>query len=294
LAFRTEASGGRTAPREAGAASLRGKVPAEALDLFPDRWERLGDVVVLRIPAPLAPWSALVGEALARVLGCRAALENTRGVVGEFREMAAPVLWHDGSRADPAVTVHREHGILYALDASRIMFSSGNVEERARMGRLDCRGETVVDLFAGIGYFAIPIAKRTGATRVVAVEKNPVAHRFLLENARLNRVGAVLEPVLGDNRETPLPTAQRVLLGYVGRTAEFLPRAFEVADPAGATLHYHDTFGVDAWREEAEGRVRTAAEAAGFRVEAADTHAVKSYAPAVVHAVVDARVRHAP
>eukprot|EP00976_Prorocentrum_cordatum_P018210 368390-Prorocentrum_minimum.AAC.1 len=31
------------------------------------------------------------------------------------------------------------------------MFSSGNVTEKARMARLDCEGQTVVDLYAGIG-----------------------------------------------------------------------------------------------------------------------------------------------
>lgn len=277
----------RAPPRERALAAL----PAEARAAFPDKWERLGDVVVLKVPAALAPWKAEAGEALARALGCRAALEDTRGVAGEYREMAAPVLWHDGSTAEPAVTVHREHGILYKLDASRLMFSSGNVEERARMGKVDAEGETVVDLFAGIGYFALPLAKTSGAMRVVAVEKNPVAHAYLVENARLNRVEGVLEPALGDNREVPLPVAQRICLGYVGRTWKWLPRAFEIADPAGCTLHYHDTFGVDAWREEAEGRLREAAEAAGLALDVTYARVVKSYAPAVVHAVADARVR---
>lgn len=301
----------RSAPRDVALAALSTEVPPDTLAAFPTRWERLGDVVVLKVPEPLRPWGTRVGEALARALGCRAALDDAQGVAGEYREMAAPVLWHDGSVEEPAVTVHREHGVLYKLDASRLMFSSGNVEERARMGRVDARrivgsegpdgpsgpfrtkGETVVDLFAGIGYFALPLARSSGAARVVAVEKNPVAYRYLVENALLNRVEDVLEPVLGDNREVPLPRAQRVSLGYVGGTWRWLPRAFEIADAAGCTLHYHDTFGVDRWREEAEGQVRDAAASAGFSVDVTYARVVKSYAPAVVHAVVDARVRSA-
>lgn len=293
---RQEARKGRPAPerlppREKALAALTPEVPPEARAAFPDRWERLGDVVVLKVPPSLAPHAAAVGEALARALGCRAALEDARGVAGEYREMAAPVLWHDGSAAEPAVTVHREHGVLYKLDASRLMFSSGNIEERARMGKVDAQGETVVDMFAGIGYFALPLARSSGAARVVAVEKNPVAFRYLVENARLNRVEHVLAPVHGDNREVTLPTAQRIVLGYVGTTREFLPRAFEIADPAGCTLHYHDTFGVDGWREEAEANVRAPAEAAGFACEVTHARVVKSYAPAVVHTVLDVRVR---
>jgi tRNA wybutosine-synthesizing protein 3 len=57
---------------------------------------------------------------------------------------------------------HREAGVTYVLDVTRCMFSSGNTSERARMGRLNCSGETIVDLFAGIGYFTIPLLARAG------------------------------------------------------------------------------------------------------------------------------------
>ena len=57
---------------------------------------------------------------------------------------------------------HRENGILYCLDVTRCMFSSGNVTEKARMGRLACCGEIVVDLFAGIGYYTLPLLVHAG------------------------------------------------------------------------------------------------------------------------------------
>ena len=57
---------------------------------------------------------------------------------------------------------HKEGGVLYSLDVTKCMFSSGNTTERQRMGRLQCPGETVVDLYAGIGYYTLPFLCKAG------------------------------------------------------------------------------------------------------------------------------------
>lgn len=37
----------------------------------------------------------------------------------------------------------------YEFDVTKCMFSSGNITEKLRVAGFDCRGETVVDLYAG-------------------------------------------------------------------------------------------------------------------------------------------------
>ena len=50
---------------------------------------------------------------------------------------------------------HCENGILYSFDATKCMFSWGNLSEKIRMANLDCTEAVIVDLFAGIGYFVL-------------------------------------------------------------------------------------------------------------------------------------------
>lgn len=255
--------------------------------LVPDKWELLGDVVVVRIPDALRPHAREVAAAFAHVLGAKCVVEDASGVTGELRSMNGSLLFGD----DPVAT-HVENGIVYRLDASRIMFSSGNVAERKRAGEIDAAGETVVDMFAGIGYFAIPLALRSGAARVVAIEKNPVSFAYLEENVRLNRVGRVVEPWLGDNRAYPRAGfADRVLMGYFPGCAKFLPTALALLKPQGGVVHYHDSAHAERWKEEMTSVFLESARACGRVVALEQAHVVKSYAPGVVHAVLVARVR---
>ncbi|HEX3000953.1 MAG TPA: SAM-dependent methyltransferase, partial [Methanoregula sp.] len=70
---------------------------------------------------------------------------------------------------------HRESGYSFILDPQKVMFSMGNRNEKARIAELIRAGpgnERIADMFAGIGYFAIPMAG--AGARVHAMEINPV------------------------------------------------------------------------------------------------------------------------
>lgn len=68
---------------------------------------------------------------------------------------------------------HKENGVIYSLDVTRCMFSSGNVTERGRMGGLDCSGETIVDLYTGIGYYTLPLLCKAKAEMVCQQSQIP-------------------------------------------------------------------------------------------------------------------------
>jgi len=260
---------------------IRGRLPEALRSAIPPKWERLGDVVLLRLPPELQAHRELVGEAFGEVLGARTvAVYGPIG--GPWREPAVEVIWGDGTE-----TEHVENGIRYRLDVAKTMFSSGNLPERIRMGRIVQLGETVVDLFAGIGYFALPMAVH-GRARVYACEVNPVAYRYLEENARVNRAGGLL-PLAGDCRQVaPRGVADRVVLGYL-EGSDYLPVAMASLRGRG-WLHYHEVCPAELCSSRPAERVARAATDAGMAVKEQALRYLKSYAPGVWHVVLDARL----
>ncbi|GGN11488.1 class I SAM-dependent methyltransferase [Halarchaeum nitratireducens] len=182
----------------------------EAIAAAPSSWAVVGDVVLVTFPDGYDPADrTTVGEVLLDLHGEAETVLARDGVRGEAREPAVTVVAGSGDTE----TIHTEHGTKYALDLAEVMFSPGNKAERARMGEVAREGERVLDMFAGVGYFALPMA-RAGAS-VTAVERNPTAFRYLAENAQLNGVAGRVECVLGDCREyESVDPVERVVMGY--------------------------------------------------------------------------------
>jgi tRNA wybutosine-synthesizing protein 2 len=258
-------------------------LPEELRGLLPRHWEMLGDVLILRLADRLLPHKREVAEAYAKVLGARTVLLDRVNIEGVFRTPEMDVVWGDGTE-----TIHFENGLFYKLDAARIMFSSGNIDEKLRMASLDCRGEVVVDMFAGIGYFTLPIAVHTGAAKVIACEINPLAFHYLRENIALNKVERIVEPVLGNNLDLPGERiADRIVMGYVRTTSQHLKKAFSLIKENGV-IHYQDTFPLEVFPQMALDNVAKAAGSRSYNVER--MREVKSYSPGVSHMVLDIRV----
>ena len=202
---------------------------------------------------------------------------------GIQREPEVEVLLGEGTE-----TIHKENHCLYKLDVARIMWSKGNTTERKRMAQLVQDGETIVDLFAGIGYFTIPMAVLANPRKIYAVEINPVAQGYLTENVNLNNVQGVVEPILGNCREVaPRNIADRVLMGYIGNTDEYLDVAMDVIKDEGI-IHYHESVPDKLKFIRPADRVINAAK--GFDVDILNQRIIKKYSPGVYHVVVDAQV----
>jgi tRNA wybutosine-synthesizing protein 2 len=277
----------RQTPFEIITKSLSQQIPEAIISCLPEKWEKIGSVVIVKLSDELRQYQEIIGKVYASVLGCTTALNDIGGISGMYRQPVVEVIY--GSPMTE--TIHIENGIRYKLDPQDIMFSSGNMTERKRMATISGPSETVVDLFAGIGYFTLPMAVYSKPKKIFSCEINPVAYQYLCTNVVLNHVTAMVQPLFGDNRMiAPKECADRVILGYLEEPEVFLPTALNCLRNRGGILHYHTTAPVEHISIQPFEKVETAAKHVHRSVTLLKVTDVKSYAPGIHHVVLDVRI----
>jgi len=291
--------------------------PADVLGFEPS-YERLGDVVILDEDDEERAREIAAGV-VESALPVETVLNRASKVQGELRVREWDVLV--GSSTE---TTHREYGCEYRLDLAEVYFSPRLATERHRVTSQVESGERVFDMFAGVGPFAIPAAKR-GAT-AVGVDLNPVAVRYMRENAERNGVADAVTAIEGDVRDVVASPsvdasesddvrdvvasqsveasesddvrdavageyadwADRIVMNLPHSAEEFLDAAVAAAG-AECVLHYYDIQHEDDPFGPGERAIREAAGDA-YDVAVETRHVVRSYAPHEVNVCLDVRL----
>jgi tRNA wybutosine-synthesizing protein 2 len=266
---------------------LNDSIPPDLSLYLPKKWEKIGNILILKIPKELKNFSKKIAKVYAEVLDCKTVLEDIGGISGEYRKPIVRLVYGDQN----CETIHIENGIRYKLDASKIMFSSGNMDERIRMATISNSKETVVDLFAGIGYFSIPMAAYSKPKKIYACEKNPLAYKYLCENIALNHVTDIVEPLFGDNREVaPCNVADRAVMGYVKDTHNYLQTAIGSLKDKCGIIHYHEACPNELLPERPFSKIKNIASENNRIAKLIEFKKIKSYAPGVTHVVLDVKI----
>ena len=247
--------------------------------------QRIGDILLVKMPRCGEEEKREIGRALLELHPRIKTVCALYRIEGELRKPKIEVIAGNGT-----VTIHREHGVLYKIDVSKVMFSKGNGYERKRLIELVKPGETIVDMFAGIGYFSLGLGKFSKCLQIISIEKNKDAYELLKENIALNRIEKI-EPVLGDCREIAKlkefkGIADRVIMGYLHDTEKFFPSALSFLKRRGM-VHYHHLYGKRELWEGVERDVSALSSEYRCAIEILNRRRVKSYAPNVYHVVLD-------
>ncbi|KAL4169541.1 hypothetical protein KRP22_010460 [Phytophthora ramorum] len=291
-----------------GAFASKYRLPAKVVKAIPEKYEFVSDVLLIPRDSFLEPeWAPFAYEMWAHVCASTSpafsrvarkafidASEKRQSHV-ELLYINQKALTSQRSKEAPGWVEIRENGIVYGWDLTRVMFSSGNVTEKARMATIGCRGETIVDLFCGIGYYVLPFLVHGGAAFVHACEWNPNSVAALRFNLERNHVADRCKVYLGDNSESA-PTigavADRVNLGLLPTSEKAWPLAVQVLKPSGGWFHVHDNVAVEdreAWEQRVVDTMRELAQQYDkqWTITCEHVEKVKSYAPKVYHLVAD-------
>lgn len=243
------------------------------------KWKKIGDILILDNKFEVVSNKQL--NELADKHNVKTIMKVDH-IQGTKREPIVKLLYGDDTE-----TINKENNCLFKLDLKKVMWSKGNNNERIRIARLVEDNETVIDMFAGIGYFSIPIGRFSNAKQVYSIEINPNSFYYLRENIKLNKINNIT-PLLGDCKDiTPQYMGDRIIMGYVKTTHHYLKVAIDSLNKGGI-LHYHETVPEKLMNTRPLNRIR---ELAGDRqVDFLKLNKVKKYSPGVFHVVCDVRI----
>ncbi len=264
---------------------LKGKIPENLLEKLPRTCRITGKVAIIKLSRELKPWKNEIGNAIMEILPVKTVCV-LKGIEGIERKPIVEVIAGNGTE-----TLHKEHGCIYKIDVSKFMFSHGNKAEKLRIISMVRNGEIIADMFAGIGYFTIPLAKLTKAKKIYAAEINPDAVKYLLENVKLNKIEKKVEIFEGDCREMCKILAEknikvdRISMGYLFETEKFLSHALLISKK-GTYIHFHFLSKEEEVKNMVN-KIKQIASNCNAAISIKLVKKVKSYAPRIYHMVAD-------
>jgi tRNA (guanine37-N1)-methyltransferase len=220
--------------KEAVAGLLSKKEISELYGAF----DQVGDIIVIRIPDSLVAKKKIIGEILLqRVKTAKSVFYQSSPVEGDFRTRTLELL----AGEDRTETEYKEHGCKFRVDVQKAFFSPRLSTERERIANLIEDGETVINMFGGVGMFSIIAAKRKKCT-VYNIDINPHAATLCEKNIKLNKLVGKVESIVGNAtkiiEERLEGKGDRVLMLLPEKSDEFLDSAIRACKKNGI-IHYY-------------------------------------------------------
>ena len=259
---------------------LKNKLPLHLHASLPHSADIIGDIMIVEIPKELDQYKTIIGEALSKTnKNVKTVLAKESAIGGTYRLRKLGVI----AGETRTTTIHKEHGCKFYVDVAKAYFSPRLSFERKRVASAITEGETIIDLFTGVGPFAILIAKTHENVKIYAIDVNPFAVEFLEKNIKLNRVYNKVYPILGDSRqiveEKLSGIADRVIMNLPEKSVDFVSAACMALKPRGGTVHFYGFINESKSLEALQQQFTNMIKASGRKVKKIFSKPVRQIAP---------------
>jgi tRNA wybutosine-synthesizing protein 2 len=222
--------------------NIKLKISSEIHNNLPKKWKKVGDIIILDLKNIDKNKRNKIAKFYAEELGAKTIIQKRR-ISGELRKPGKVEILY----GKETTTVITEYGISYKLDLSEIMWSPGNTGWRsALVGPRKVNDfytfdnpETIIDYFAGIGYFSLQMAKGYPQTKIVAIDKNPKSIEYLSMNVEDNNIKNI--EIINDDCRNVNVKADVIHLGYIGNTIDFLEHTYDNLNDKGIVI-FHEAY----------------------------------------------------
>ena len=190
------------------------------------------------------------------------------------------------------IASYKENGAIFVFDVRRTFFSTRLSFERSRLMKLSHDGECVTVLFAGIGPFAIEIAKLNPNSNIIGIEINPYAYKNMIKNIELNNTKNV-HAVLGDVKKIYKKYASvsdRIIMPLPKTSYEFLDEAFFIAKN-NCIVHLYAFVEINSGFDKLVEKLQSHAKSNGYSVEILFYRVVRPYSAIEEEIVIDYKIK---
>ena len=167
----------------------------------------------------------------------RVVCKKTKKYSGKYRTPKLRVIAGEKRKE----TIYKENNAVMKLNVEKCYFSARLANERKRIASLVEKNESVLVMFSGVGVYPIVIAKNSDPKIVYGIEINPTAHKYSLENVKLNKLDNI-KLFKGDVVKV-IPKLKkkfdRILMPLPRGGEDYLGVALKAAKK-GTVIHFYD------------------------------------------------------
>jgi tRNA (guanine37-N1)-methyltransferase len=252
-------------------------------------FDQIGDIIIVRIPDSLLSKKKLIGETLLKAVKIsKSVFYQASPVEGDFRTRNLEIL----AGEDKTETEYKEFGCKFTVDVKNAFFSPRLSTERERIANLVQDGETIVNMFAGVGMFSVMIAKKKKCI-VYSIDINPVAVKLCEKNITSNKLIGSIISINGDAsqiiQEQLENISDRTLMLLPERSDEFLKSAIQ-ATKNGGVIHYYSHIHADKKSEAGKLSEEHYMQITPVKSEILGSKIVRAVGPRYYQTVVDVKI----